>query len=175
MFEPAGEWTLDVSLGEGGASLRMIREANGWRVEKQVYVPADAEQLSVMYECTNTTDQPRAGRFVSEWNVSVPHRPDGDDRTAAMAFGNHTVDVHTEPGSIDDVHAFTLRGSAEYGVLFEIEGRADVWHFPVMSVSSSEGGLERTVQGASVSIARRLDPGPGASASLRFSVGITEL
>jgi hypothetical protein len=50
-----------------------------------------------------------------------------------------------------------------------IDGGAAVWHFPVFTVSSSEGGLERVVQGASISFVHPLDLAPGESMSLTLT------
>ena len=77
-------------------------------------------------------------------------------------------DLREMPAAVEGMRSFTIRGSASYGLRAEISEDAIVWRFPVESVSSSEGGLERVWQGASVSIVRALDLAPGQAA--RFSI-----
>jgi len=46
---------------------------------------------------------------------------------------------------------------------------AGLWYFPVESVSSSEGGLERVLQGFSLSVVRELDLAPGAELRIELA------
>jgi alpha-amylase len=167
-FEPAGEWESSVSCGDGGASVRLSREHSGWRVVKQIDVPACGEEVHVAYECTNATDEPRRAQFISEWNLSPPQAPAGDDRIAKIEFSDASVALTSPSAAVEGVVSFTVRGSATYGLQAQTSEPATLWHFPVESVSSSEGGLERVWQGGSVSVVRRLDLAPGET--MRFSI-----
>jgi alpha-amylase len=168
LYEPAGAWSYDVARGEGGASIRMSREDAGWRVEKRVDVPVAGERVAVTYNCVNTSDERRAALFASEWNVAVPQAPDGDDRIARMEAGGKEIDLYEHVGALD-ADAVIVRGSASWAMRCAIDGGAAVWHFPVFTVSSSEGGLERVVQGASISFVHPLDLAPGESMSLTLT------
>jgi hypothetical protein len=167
-FEPAGAWTHDASCNGGTASLAMQRESDGWRIQKTIELPASGERIAVTYACTNTSGDHRTGRFVSEWNVSAPQASDGDDRIARIDSDAGSAGLHDDTGSM---HAASVevRGSASWAVRAETDLECDVWHFPVHTVSSSEGGLERVVQGASVSFVRDLSLDPGASFSMRLA------
>jgi alpha-amylase len=167
-FEPAGEWEPAVSSGDERASVRLSREHGGWRFVKQIDVPACGEEFRVSYECTNATDEQRRARFVSEWNLSPPQAVDGDDRIARFEYENGSTDLAGPPGAVEGISGFTTRGSARWGLRAETSEPVLIWHFPVESVSSSEGGLERVWQGASLSLVRALDLAPGET--LGFSI-----
>jgi alpha-amylase len=166
-FEPAGAWTYGASCNGGTASLAMQRESDGWRIQKTIELPASGERIAVTYACTNTSGDHRTGRFVSEWNVSAPQASDGDDRIARIESAAGSADLHDATGSMRAA-SVEVRGSASWAVRAETDAECDVWHFPVHTVSSSEGGLERVVQGASVSFVRDLSLDPGASFSMRL-------
>jgi hypothetical protein len=106
--------------------------------------------------------------MLSEWNVSAPQAPDGDDRIARIESGHGAADLHRASRELRGIRSFLIRGSAAYGVSAEVRGADEVWHFPVETVSSSEGGLERVPQGASVSVVRPFTLAPGES--LEFDV-----
>jgi alpha-amylase len=173
LFGPSGAWSRDVTCTEGGASIVLRRDDAGWRMEKRLDVPAEGERIVVTYHCTNSAPERRSGRFVSEWNVSAPQARDGDDRVARLEAGDAEVDLHADTGAAraGDV---VVRGSAPWAMRCTIDSPADVWHFPVYTVSSSEGGLERVVQGASVSFARQFDLAPGESISMRLEWSTVE-
>jgi len=121
------------------------------------------------YRCTNVGEERRAAVFVSEWNLSPPQSPEGDDRTAVIEAGERTIDATGAAGAVGAVRGFAVRGSADYELRCEADAPAEVWHFPVESVSSSEGGVERVFQGISLSIVRRLELAPGETAAFGFS------
>jgi 4-alpha-glucanotransferase len=170
-FEPEGAWSHEVERTDGCASVRMTREANGWRVAKRVEVPAAGESLRVRYECTNAGDGRRSGRFVSEWNFAAPQAVDGHDRIARLEAGGATYDLAATIGEAP-AGDFVVRGSATYALRGVPRDASSLWFFPVNSVSSSEGGLERVAQGVSVSVTKelRLQPGETATFELRWDV-----
>jgi hypothetical protein len=173
-FAPEGAWEHRVIEAEGGIVVGMERAAGGLAISKQVEVPVRGETITVRYECTNTGTEARGGLFVSEWNLSAPQARDGDDRIAEMMIDRRAVDLTAAPGVEADVRSFDVRGSARYGLRCEVDGECDAWHFPVESVSSSEGGLERVAQGVSVSLVRRLELAPGESLRLGFTWRVVE-
>jgi len=163
-LRPDGAWTWDARRARAAATLRLARAHAGWRIEKEIVVPAHGERIDIRYMVTNTSDEHRRARLISEWNISPPHAPDGDDRIAVLTVPHGgSVDLH-ETGGERGVTSFVLHGSAPYGIACAIEGEGhDLWHYPVVTVSSSEGGLERTYQGVALCIAIWLDLAPGAS------------
>ncbi|HZP57618.1 MAG TPA: alpha-amylase/4-alpha-glucanotransferase domain-containing protein [Dehalococcoidia bacterium] len=162
-FDPSGTWSKRVSHVEGGVVAVLSRRHDNWSLWKQLDVPAQGETFTVTYTCTNGAREPRRARFVAEWNFSVPQAPDGDDRIARVETAQGGADLAGPPGALDGLRQFTVRGSAPWGIEARLEEPCDVWHFPVETVSSSEGGLERVWQGASVSVTRVLDLAPGES------------
>jgi len=168
-FEPDGAWKHRERRAKDRAVVHLERAANGWRVTKAVEVPARGESLTVRYRVTNTSAEHRTGRFVSEWNIAPPQARDGDDRVARVEAGDARVELRCQTGAVEGVATFAVRGSAAYALRCDAGEPCDVWHFPVDTVSSSEGGLERVSQGASVSLVRRLDLAAGASAAFAFT------
>jgi len=173
-FEPAGAWKHRERQAADSATVRLDRTHHGWRVTKDVDVPAHGEWLTVRYACTNTSSEHRSALFVSEWNLAPPQAPDGDDRIARLEAGGACVDLRHDTGKIDRVSSLAVRGSAAYGVRCDVSEPCNVWHFPVDSVSSSEGGLERVSQGASVSLVRPIDLVPGESCRFEFTWRVDE-
>jgi alpha-amylase len=168
-FEPADAWRYAVLQQPAidGARITLARESAGWRVTKTVVVPEDDERLGVHYEVTNTSNEHRTAVFVSEWNLSLQQAPERDDRIATIETGGELRDLATA-GEIAGVRAFDLRGSAPYALRCETTEPVAVWHYPVESISSSEGGMERVMQGVSLSLVRALDLAPGAATSFDF-------
>ena len=168
-FEPEGTWETTIAEQAGGVRILLSREAGGWRVEKEIALEGDAERVGIGYRYTNIGADRRAAVFVSEWNLSPPQSPEGDDRTAVIEAGERTIDATGAAGAVGAVRGFAVRGSADYELRCEADAPAEVWHFPVESVSSSEGGVERVFQAISLSIVRRLELAPGETAAFGFS------
>ncbi len=168
-FEPDGRWQVDATVSHDAAAVRLVREHGGWHVSKRISVPSAGERVDVRYEITNTTGARRHARFISEWNVSVPHAPEGDDRIALLDAGGTTRDLTSAVGAIEDVTACTLRGTAPWIIACDLDAPAGIGHFPVQTVSSSEGGLELVYQGASIAVTRVLDLAPGESLTFAFA------
>jgi hypothetical protein len=173
-WEPAGPWSCRTADSADGAVVRLERAAGGLRVSKQVTVPARGESIAVAYECANEGSEPVGGLFVSEWNLSPPHVADGDDRTAILEVDGASLDLRGAAGVQACAGEFSVHGSAHFGIECRPDEPCDVWHYPVETVSSSEGGLERVFQGVSVSFVRRLDLAPGASCRFGFTWRVVE-
>ena len=173
-WEPSGPWACDARQDTGGAVVRMERVAGGLRVSKHVTVPAEGESIAVEYECSNVGSEPERGLFVSEWNLAPPHVADGDDRIASLEMGGGSIDLRGAPGAEMCAGEFAVRGSAPFGIACAPDEPCDVWHYPVETVSSSEGGLERVFQGVSVSVVRGLDLAPGASCRFALTWRVVE-
>ena len=176
-FEPAALWRHEIARNSDGASVRLSRECDGWRIEKRIDVPDEGERVAVSYICTNTSGDQRNALFLSEWNFSPPHEADGDDQIATLApigtavteGGGAGIDLAgTIPGSAAGLSSFAIRGSAPYALRCDADSPVDVWHYRVDSISSSERGVERVAQGIAIAIVRALDLAPGASVTFGF-------
>ncbi len=174
-FEPDGEWHSNGSAAESRAHAELSRTHNGWRIDKRIEVPACGESLRVTYDCANESDEHRNAIFVSEWNLSPPQSPDGDDRIARLEHAGAYSDLRGNAGAIDGARTTVIRGSASFGFEAATPDADAVWHFPVESVSSSEGGLERVWQGASISFVRRLDLAPRASTQVTIDFRVVDV
>ena len=169
-FEPDGAWQHDIRQDADGASVHLSREASAWLVEKTISLHGDSERITVQYTCTNTGSEHRSALFVSEWNLAPPQAVEGDDRIAILESDGCSLDITAAPpGVLRDVRRFTLRGSAAYRLRCDATAPVDVWHHRVDSISSSEGGVERVMQGVTIALARRLDLAPAESASFELS------
>jgi hypothetical protein len=137
-------------------------------------VPAAGTGLSVRYDIATERPDGLDALFVSEWNIAPPHTPEGDDRTARLDAGGSKIDLCQGPGFVDKVKRIEIRGSAPYALGVESDEAFDCWHFPVESISSSEGGVERVLQGFAISLVRRLRLAPGKGASFEFGWHLIE-
>ncbi len=173
-FEPDGRWEAALEQDDDRVRIRLSRDAAGWSVAKTIAVGQDAESIVVEYRLTNTTSEHRSAIFASEWNISPPQAPDGDGGRALLEVEGRTIDATRGPGGVGDARTFTVRGSAGYGLRCEADSAIDVWHFPVRTVSSSEGGIERVLQGISVSVVRRLELAPGEAGTFGFTWSVAE-
>ncbi len=169
IVEPSGAWDHAEQRTADTAVIVMERSHQGWKLQKEVDVPHTGDTLTIRYTITNVSPDRRSGRFVSEWNIAPPQAPDGDDRIANLVTPGATADLRHEAAMICNVTSFSIQGSAPYALRCTLDAPADVWHFPVDTISSSEGGLERVSQGASISITRPFDLTPNATLRLAFT------
>ncbi|HXF52199.1 MAG TPA: alpha-amylase/4-alpha-glucanotransferase domain-containing protein [Dehalococcoidia bacterium] len=147
-------------------AIDLLHEGLGLRLTKRYVVEESAPAFEVFWELTNLQSEPLIAAFVSEWNLSPPQAPLGDDRIHLLRLGHGDVDLTAGPGHVEQVTEFELRGSATYGVRARLHAPADVWHFPIETVSNSEAGLERALQGVCLALRWPLDLAPGGSVRL---------
>ncbi len=169
-LEPAGRWRHEVLRDDFGVHVMLSRTCDRWQLEKCIHVANEGERLAISYTCTNTSSDRRGALFLSEWNLSPPHAPGGDDRIATLSRDGHdAVRLAGTVGAITALDAFAIRGSADYALHFVADTPADVWHYAVDSISSSEGGVERVAQGTAICLVRALDLAPAESMSFKFT------
>jgi len=113
-FEPGGAWSRETDVSDGGATVRLAREAGGWRVRKEIAVPAAGESVTVRYVVANATSEQRRAIFVSEWNVSPPEDPQGARPPILMANGSH--DPCAGPGDVELRGSFAIGARGDYTV-----------------------------------------------------------
>ena len=150
--------------GHPGATLSREAAAAGstLKIEKRFLVELHRSRLRVIYHVTNVGSSHAEGRFGVEmnWSVTDPQAPFGVDghtqpaRDTVIGVGNALeVTDHGWPGSVT--------------VSFP---PADVWRFPLETVSNSEAGFERTFQGVTSLCSWLLVLEPAATFSLTVEV-----
>jgi alpha-amylase len=156
---PDGAYEVLACADDEGPSVLMRRdgriagpEGPVLRVQKRASLREEPAALAVEYELSAVGKKGLHGlRFAVEFNVAM---------SAADAEGRHVWLVPGEPaGSLGSVLAFESRRSVGLTdewlgleVAFEFSPAADVWVFPIQTVSQSESGFELTYQGSCVCI-----------------------
>jgi len=153
--------------GSPGVTLSRAADAAGStvRIEKRFLVDMHRSRLRVIYSVTNVGSGRAAGRFGVEtnWAVTDPAAVVGSDGrqgpAGEAAFGRggrFMMTDHGWPGSV---------------VVTFPEG--DVWRLPLETVSNSEAGFERTLQGVTVlcSWVLTLEPGQSFAATCDVELG----
>jgi alpha-amylase len=159
-FVDQREEEVTVRLERSG-SLKLGEQRLPLRLEKAVTVPRQGQQVAVRYRVEN--EGPEASFLLaSEWNLNPIQAPDGDDRVQRLRLEGEERSL-AEAGQAEDVRWASVVGSAGVALVAELAQPCTLWHFPVESVSNSEGGLERVHQGACVAFVFELRLGPGES------------
>ncbi|HEY8478111.1 MAG TPA: alpha-amylase/4-alpha-glucanotransferase domain-containing protein [Chloroflexota bacterium] len=156
----------------------LVRDGHVWvdqrrapvRLAKRLVVgPAD-DRVDVEIVVTNLGDRLVHLRYGSEWNLNLlggGRNPLAYYRVPDRALEDERLDSR---GVLVDV-AEVAAGNRGLGI--EVRARlgqpATLWRFPVETVSSSEGGLERVYQGSCLLFQWPLVLPPGASWHVRLS------
>jgi alpha-amylase len=132
------------------------------RIEKHLLADLHRPRLRVVYHVTNTGGALAMGRFGVEmsWGVTDPQSPlavEGQtapaQETLSTTGGRLTLGDHGWPGAV--------------AVAFP---QADVWRFPLETVSSSEAGFERTFQGVITVCSWPINLEPSAALNITIEV-----
>jgi alpha-amylase len=167
-----GPWQVSVDQAEEEVTVRLERRGRltlgdqsfPLRLEKAITVLRRGQQVAVRYLVEN--EGPEVSFLLaSEWNLNPIQAPDGDDRIQTLRLGGEERSL-TEAGQAENVRRAVALGSAGVGLVAELAQPCTLWHFPVESVSNSEGGLERVNQGASLAFLFHLHLAPGESREL---------
>jgi hypothetical protein len=134
-------------------------------LEKQFLVDLQRARLRTTYRLTNTGPSHSECRFGIETNWAVT------DPDAAL-----DIDGHAQPSRETVVAAggrFQIRDVDWPGPVTVSFPRAEIWRFPLETVSNSEAGFERTFQGVTTlcSWLLSLDPGRSFTATLETILG----
>ena len=152
---PSGPCRWEASAQPAGASrsasVTLVRDAEGTQIRKTVRVLANHAAVDCLYELTGH----RVPVIALEFNVALR-----DERYLhqAQQLGPVTRFEIAEPAAGVSLRAF-------------IEPAAMLMHFPVETVSESEGGLERTYQGLCVVCFWRLDGTASWKSRVQWTVG----
>jgi len=130
------------------------------RLEKEVVLAAGGSQFSVTWCLANRGDSPIDCLFASQWNLAFA-------AADTLAFGEAPGHPLGEAQTIEAVRAFALEGHyPPLRLRAELKQPATLWSYPIEAVSNSEGGFERTYQGACLLLVWPLRLPPGETTSL---------
>jgi alpha-amylase len=184
-FAPAGDfllgpWQASVERTKAEVTVRLDRRGRltlgdqsfPLRLEKAVTVPRRGEQVAVRYRVENE-GQEVSFLLASEWNLNPIQAPDGDDRIQTLRVKGRKRSL-AESGQAGGVRRAAVVGSAGVALVAELGQSCTLWHFPVQSVSNSEGGLERVNQGACLAFLFDLHLAPAESRELSLTWTVEE-
>jgi len=170
-----GPWQASVERTKEKVTVRLERHGRltlgdqsfPLRLEKAVTVPRRGQQVAVRYRVENE-GQEVSFLLASEWNLNPIQAPDGDDRIQTLRVkGKKRSLAHA--GQAGSVRRAAVVGGAGVALVAKLAQSCTLWHFPVESVSNSEGGLERVNQGACLAFLFDLHLAPGESRELSLT------
>jgi len=152
------EGTLQLPHGPCGISL-----------EKRVALASNDGSLYINYRFLNPGSAAINTLLAGEWNINLLG---GGHNEAAYYHieGRDIADLRLDSsGEITEITRLTM-GNRQLGIELELEldRPLTIWHYPVESVSNSEGGLEKIYQCSCVVILLPLMIEPGQSASFSY-------
>lgn len=181
-------YTVEVAQPGDGAEptvVRLWRDGHLWdgpqswpaRVEKVLTLAPDQPTVSVAYTVTNTSTRPLEARFGIECNWGL--RGGGGNYAAAYRI-NGAFPAEAGLDRCGTEHEITeLRLANAHlaaGVTIGVEQPADLWRFPIETVSSSEAGVERVYQCSCTLLSwpLALEPGARWQTTLTFTLDRAE-
>lgn len=141
-------------------------EAPSLTVRKQIGHRCGEQVLHVCYQLENTSSFDIAVVFGSEWNINL--LGGGHNRQAYYRVPDLHFDGHLDSaGEFDGVSNMVV-GNHHLGFELEvlISPSVGLWHFPVESVSNSEGGVEKLYQASCFVFRLPLSLPPGGTCCL---------
>ncbi len=116
-------------------------------VKKKVSISDNRPSMKVEYD----VNVPNGAFFCTEFNISllgspypsiVIDPPASGERKRPAAYAINTA------GECKGIRSFSIKDDyLGVSILFEFDAGIDLWHFPVETVSLSEGGIEKVYQG----------------------------
>lgn len=143
---------FDVERTHEQASIKLWRDGHVWvgkdfhpvRVEKRVIVPRGLPHFSVEFHLSNGTATTVPLWFAPEisFNFLSP-----SDSASGIQIDNHHVPL-SESFQKKDINNLTLKdGIRKASISMTFSKVAQLWHYPLHSISQSESGYERVFQG----------------------------
>lgn len=138
------------STEEKGCIVTLAREgkvgSSGVSIQKELRIGKHGE-MQIQWEITCLSDPPVSCLFGSEWDLTLFSDRDPE---RYYLFNGTTRRKASEAGIEEDITAFAVVNEPD-GVtaVFAFARPVAVWFFPLMTVSMSEEGFERTYQGSS--------------------------
>ncbi len=112
------------------------------KIEKSALVRAEAAEMDIQYQITNLSDREIELCFGCELNIA-PAYPDGTYWKHSGGSGSLT-----EPAELDNITKLELViDYIKLNLGFELDLPAEVWSFPLHTVSQAESGYEKIYQG----------------------------
>jgi len=140
-----GRWEVAGIHEEGHVSIRLERETGGVSIAKTLVVRVH-DRVAATYEIAARGEE-RPVIFASELSFSLPTE---DPSQCYFDLGTERVGLRM-PGRLPA--AYLLRAVDEHTrlqVSFAASWHAEIWRFPLETVSQSEEGFERNLQGTTV-------------------------
>ena len=141
-------------------------------IEKRVRLAAAENAIVVDYALRHAGGGAIDTRFATELNLTL-HAGDAEDRYIVID-GARPQDARlaSKGAALDVARVELVDGWRGITVAVEIEPRAEVWRYPVMTVSRSESGFELNYQGTCLLVVVPLVLGKGDSLSFRMTLSI---
>jgi 4-alpha-glucanotransferase len=150
-----------VSSGEALIEMRRKGRVDGFDlgVTKKIRAGKDARVVvDYLFECRG--DEPISTRYACEFNLTL-YSDEDQERYYRIPETGGRRDV-PEIGKEENLTRFELvNGPDRLSALFSLSMPVSVWFFPLMTVSKSEEGFERTYQGSSLLFLHPLNLAPG--------------
>lgn len=152
---------VSVILGRDG-SIGTNGNRKPLRVTKTFTVTAGSAEMDVKWQVQNTGDSDVSVRMGVEFNFGLLSGH-SDDRYYVID-GQKPVESHlASTGISKDIYEVDLIDKwSGMGIILDSSRRADLWRFPIETVSQSEGGFEKTYQNSCLLASWKLNLKPGA-------------
>ena len=139
-------------------------------LHKRFVIPLDRAAMSVATTVTNHGGDLEFW-LARQWNLTLL-AADAPDRW--LAVGDKQFKMN-ESGLHESVPAFAVHDDWQnLRAEFRSPEPFELWHFPVETVSQSEGGFERTYQGTAVALCNRFFLRQGEARTLVVEISMTE-
>ena len=174
----AGE-PYEFSVDKEGDEVRILLRRSGnlqiqsenlpIEVQKEIRLVAGKDNMDISYRLKNRSDSSIRTLFGSEWNLNLlggGHNENAYYRVDGVALDDYHLDSW---GELTDVGEIVLGNrNLALEVELKIAPKIRLWHFPVESVSNSEGGIELIYQGSCLLLLLPLDLQPKGTAELEL-------
>ncbi len=139
-------------------------------LSKELVFSEDATELSVCYTVENKGETDINVRFGIEWSLFP--------RYLATGEGTVTLDRTEKPRYSeweDEGRVLVFHDGVLEKLVLELDQDATLWYFPVSTVSQSEGGYDKTVQGIAVMAFWNLNLVPNTKLKRKIIFNIKDL
>jgi 4-alpha-glucanotransferase len=169
------------SSKSGPFSLSLTRNGNLWfpekaasiRVVKTLGMATEGGEIKIAYTITNTSARDVDVLFGSEWGFALQA---GDTFDRYYRIEGTDLGENNQLGSVGEsrqVQRFSLHEDyVGLSISFSLREPATLWRHPLYSVSSSEGGFERSFQSCVVMPVWRVSLSPGEKKKLKIVLTI---
>jgi len=144
-------------------------------LRKHIQLPAQQDELHMEYSIFNKSAIPLTILFAPEFNFALL-AGDYPERYYYQANKDLDREALDSVGICSEVRRFSLFDENEgFAVHFEFADPAEIWRYPVETVSQSEGGFERVYQSSCVLPVYRLAVEGNGTFTTKFKIRIQTL